>query len=236
MMSPYSLLLIDDDAEIRSLLTEYFTRSGFSVIALPDGEKLMQTLQQQAVDLIILDVMMPGMDGFTLCRMVRNTSSVPIIMLTAASDETDKVIGLELGADDYLAKPFSARELLARVKALLRRNQIVQSPTAEARYLCFNGWKLDLLRRELINAQGVEEILSGIEFALLALFLRYPNQILDRDQISEITRRRENNPLERGIDVQISRLRQRLHDTDRRLLRTVRNQGYMLCCDVSREY
>ncbi|HGM5490473.1 TPA: response regulator [Serratia fonticola] len=235
-MLPQTLLLIDDDAEIRLLLTEYFTRAGFKVIALPDGETLLATLKQHPVDLIILDVMMPGMDGFTLCRMVRNISSVPIIMLTAASDETDKVIGLELGADDYLAKPFSARELLARVKAQLRRSQIAQTPTAEARYLCFNGWKLDMLRRELLNPNGEAEAISGVEFALLCLFLRSPHQILDRDQISEITRRRENNPLERGIDVQISRLRQRIHDVDRRLLRTIRNQGYMMCCDVSREY
>ncbi len=235
-MLPLTLLLIDDDGEIRALLTEYFTRAGFAVIALPDGEKLLATVREQAVDLIILDVMMPGLDGFTLCRMVRNMSSVPIIMLTAASDETDKVIGLELGADDYLAKPFSARELLARVKALLRRNQIAQSPGAPARYLCFEGWKLDMLRRELVDPRGETEMISGIEFALLSLFLRQPNQVLDRDQISEITRRRENNPLERGIDVQISRLRQRLRDGDRRLLRTVRNQGYMLCSDVSREY
>ena len=188
------------------------------------------------MDLVILDVMLPVDDGFTLCRKARQVSAVPIIMLTAASDESDKVIGLELGADDYLAKPFSARELLARVKALLRRNQIVQSPGTEARFLCFNGWKLDLVRRELIDPQKQSEPLSGIEFTLLSLFLRHPNQILDRDQISEITRRRENNPLERGIDVQISRLRQRLQDSQRLLLRTLRNQGYMLCCDVTREY
>ena len=235
-MEQINILVVDDEKEIADLVEIYLVSDGYKVFKANNAKEGLEILDQEEIHLVLLDIMMPGMDGFTLCRMVRNISSVPIIMLTAASDETDKVIGLELGADDYLAKPFSARELLARVKALLRRNQIAQSPTAEARYLSFNGWKLDLLRRELINAQGVEEILSGIEFALLALFLRYPNQILDRDQISEITRRRENNPLERGIDVQISRLRQRLHDTDRRLLRTVRNQGYMLCCDVSREY
>ncbi|MGP2412210.1 response regulator [Yersinia sp. 2545 StPb PI] len=235
-MSPHTLLVIDDDEEIRSLLTEYFTKANFRVLSLPDGEHLLTTLKQESVDLVILDVMLPGDDGFTLCRKARQVSAVPIIMLTAASDESDKVIGLELGADDYLAKPFSARELLARVKALLRRNQIVQSPGIEARFLCFNGWKLDLVRRELIDPQKQSEPLSGIEFTLLSLFLRHPNQILDRDQISEITRRRENNPLERGIDVQISRLRQRLQDSQRLLLRTLRNQGYMLCCDVTREY
>ena len=231
------ILLVEDEQKTGDYLKQGLSEAGYITDWVTDGLTGKHQALSEEYDLIILDVMLPGLDGWNIINDIRKSGkTMPILFLTARDQIEDRVKGLELGADDYLAKPFSARELLARVKALLRRNQIVQSPTAEARYLCFNGWKLDLLRRELINAQGVEEILSGIEFALLALFLRYPNQIFDRVQISEITRRRENNPLERGIDVQISRLRQRLHDTDRRLLRTVRNQGYMLCCDVSREY
>ncbi|AOX99408.1 response regulator [Jeongeupia sp. USM3] len=233
-----TILLIDDDAEIRTLLTEYLGRAGFGVRALPDGSTLMSVLKQDAIDLVVLDIMLPGHDGFTLCRMIRQFSTVPIIMLTAASDEADKVIGLEFGADDYMAKPFSARELLARIKALLRRNQMAQTPAsgAEPRYLVFGDWKLDVLRRELLHADGSVEPISGTEYALLSLFLRHAHEVLDRDAISEITRHRENNPLDRGVDVQVSRLRQRLRDGQRELVRAVRNQGYMLCADVRREY
>lgn len=232
------ILIIDDDEEIRALLTEYLGKAGFSVQSLPDGTRLMNVLQQDEVDLVVLDVMMPGHDGFTLCRMIRQFSSVPVIMLTAASDEADRVIGLELGADDYLAKPFSARELLARIKALLRRNQLAKTgaPTGEPRFLVFGQMRLDMLRRELLHGDGAVEALPGTEFSLLLLFLLHPNEVLDRDKISEVTRHRESNPLERGIDVQVSRLRQRLRDHRRDLLRSVRNQGYMLCCDVQREY
>lgn len=168
--------------------------------------------------------------------MIRQFSSVPIIMLTAASEETDRVVGLELGADDYMAKPFSARELLARIKSLLRRNRIAQSGAglSEPRFLVFGDWKLDLLRRELLHADGELEILSGTEFALLQLFLRHANEVLDRDAISEITRNRESNPLDRGVDVQVSRLRHRLRDQQRELIKSVRNQGYIFRASVQR--
>jgi two-component system OmpR family response regulator len=236
-VSSANILIIDDDSEIRELLTEYLGRAGFSVHSLPDGKELMDILKQDNTDLVVLDVMLPGHDGFTLCRMIRQFSTVPIIMLTAASDEADKVIGLEFGADGYMAKPFSARELLAQIKALLRRNQMVQpAKTTEPRFWIFGDWHLDVFRRKLLHLDGTVDYMGSLDFSLLLLFLQHANQVLDRDAISEITRHRENLPMDRGVDVQVSRLRQRLRDDQRELIRAVRNQGYLFCCDVQREY
>ncbi|OZB14744.1 MAG: DNA-binding response regulator [Marinobacter sp. 34-60-7] len=228
-----TLLVVDDDLAIRELLHEHLSRVGYDVRLAGDGVEMNQRLAEGPVDLIVLDVMLPGDDGFTLCRAIREHSQVPIIMLTASSDETDRVVGLELGADDYLAKPFSARELQARIKALLRRARFAREENP--RILSFDEWRLDTLTHELIATSGERTQLSGADFALLQLFLSHPNQVLDRDTISGVTRGRESLPLDRVVDVAVSRLRQRLRDQGRqpRLIKTVRGQGYLLAATVS---
>jgi len=226
------ILVVDDDADIRELLQEHLSRVGYRVLTAFDGESMYSLLSRTRVDLIVLDIMLPGDDGFTLCRQIREESRVPIIMLTASSDETDRVVGLELGADDYLAKPFSARELQARIKALLRRASFSQPDNP--RYILFDRWRLDTLAHELIDELGQSSPLSGADFALLQLFLEHPNQVLDRDTISKVTRGRESMPLDRVVDVAVSRLRQRLGDQGRspKLVKTVRGAGYLLAATV----
>ncbi|MFS2160022.1 response regulator [Pseudomonas sp. Pseusp122] len=232
-----SILLVDDDQEIRELLHTYLTRAGFQVRTVGDGAGFRQALNDEPSDLVILDVMLPDEDGFSLCRWVRQhprQAQVPIIMLTASSDEADRVIGLELGADDYLGKPFSPRELQARIKALLRRAQFGQQERVGGEVLVFDEWRLDMVSHRLFHKDGEEVILSGADFALLKLFLDNPQQILDRDTIGNATRGRELMPLERIVDMAVSRLRQRLRDTGKspRLIRTVRGSGYLLAANV----
>lgn len=232
-----SILLVDDDQEIRELLDAYLSRAGFQVRAVADGAGLRAAMAAEPADLVILDVMLPDEDGFSLCRWVREHqrfAAVPVIMLTASSDEADRVIGLELGADDYLGKPFSPRELLARIKALLRRAGFGQERVA-GEVLAFDEWRLDMVSHRLFHHDGEEVILSGADFALLKLFLDRPQQILDRDTIASVTRGREVMPLERIVDMAVSRLRQRLRDTGKppRLIRTVRGAGYLLAAQVT---
>ena len=168
-----SILVVDDDLAIRELLHEHLSRVGYDVMTAAEGDSMRRTLSESRVDLIVLDVMLPGDDGFTLCREIREHSQVPIIMLTASSDETDRVVGLEIGADDYLAKPFSARELQARVKALLRRSGFNRADNP--RFVCFDRWRLDTQAHELVSDQGEATPLSGADFSLLQLFLAHPN-------------------------------------------------------------
>jgi two-component system OmpR family response regulator len=232
-----SILLVDDDQDIRELLHAYLTRAGFKVRTTADGRGFREALNEGSTDLVILDVMLPDEDGFSLCRWVRQhprQAQVPIIMLTASSDEADRVIGLELGADDYLGKPFSPRELQARIKALLRRAQFGQE-RGGAEILAFEDWRLDIVSHRLFHLDGEEVLLSGADFALLKLFLDHPQQILDRDTIGNATRGREPMPLDRIVDMAVSRLRQRLRDTDKpsRLIRTVRGSGYLLAAHVA---
>lgn len=231
------ILIVDDDQEIRELLQEYLVRAGFDVLVAANGTDMYQHLQNEYPDLIILDIMMPGDDGFQLCQQVRRNSQIPIIMLTAASDEADRVIGLELGADDYIAKPFSPRELLARIKALLRRAEFRQPEKEGGRRIRFAEWTLDTLSQYLTHENGSKLDLTGSDFILLSLFLQNPGQALDRDSISDATRGRETLPMERGIDVQISRLRQKLGDNGKnpRIIKTIRGSGYMLIAEVSYE-
>lgn len=231
-----NILLVDDDQEIRELLQTYLSRSGFQVRGVPDGVQFRSALCAEPADLVILDVMLPDEDGFSLCRWIRQherLALMPIIMLTASSDEADRVVGLELGADDYLGKPFSPRELLARIKALLRRVSFAQERGSDV--LAFDEWRLDMISHRLFHADGEEVFLSGADFALLKLFLDHPQQILDRDTIANATRGREVMPLERIVDMAVSRLRQRLRDTGKspRLIRTVRGCGYLLATQVT---
>jgi len=239
MDTPDHILIVDDDAEIRSLLSHYLVKSGLRVTTVPDGRGMRQALDAGRVDLIVLDLMLPGEDGLTLCRNLRAKSDTPVIMLTARGDETDRIVGLEMGADDYLAKPFSARELLARIKAILRRARSLPENLRpeNARHIRFSDWVLDTSHRQLISAANVVTPLSGAEYRLLRIFLSHPNRVLNRDQLVDLTQGKEADPLDRSIDVQVSRLRSRLGDDPRepRLIKTVRGEGYVLAVDVSAE-
>ncbi|MDV7103380.1 response regulator [Vibrio sp. TH_r3] len=234
------ILVVDDDYEIRDLLDKYLTKSGYQVSVAEDGEAMHTHLASYGYPtLILLDVMLPGDDGFALCQQVRKNSNVPIIMLTAVSDETDQIIGLEIGADDYIAKPFNPRQLIARIKAVLRRTNIEESGEKAPKAINFGGWHLDILAHALINQETNEQFeLSGSDFSLLMLFLSRPNEILDRDTISCATRGREALPFERGIDVQLSRLRSRLGDNGKQhqYIKTMRGNGYIFTAAVTYEH
>lgn len=242
MQGSTHILVVDDDSEIRELLEEYLSKSGFRVSSVEDGIALEKHIEREGYpDLMLLDVMLPGDDGFTLCQKVRKHSNVPIIMLTAVSDETDQIIGLEIGADDYIAKPFSPRQLMARIKALLRRVHVVEEKPSDAlpKHIVFGDWRLDTLAHRLTHQETEKDLdLSGSDFSLLMLFLNRPNEVLDRDTISFATRGREALPFERGIDVQLSRLRQRLGDSGKypQYIKTMRGNGYILAVPVSYEH
>ncbi|MFM5509712.1 Transcriptional regulatory protein OmpR [compost metagenome] len=225
------ILIVDDSQALTDTLTEYLGRAGFEVRTACDGEAMWQQVRQGMPDLVILDVMLPGDDGFTLCSQLRRLSNVPIMMLTAVTEDADRIAGLEIGADDYLTKSFNPRELLARIKALLRRSRLTQQ-AATARRISFGSWTLDSVTRQLSRAGEAPRQLSGADYTLLGLFIRHPNELLSRDLISQEIWGRESDPFERGIDVQVSRLRQALDDKDRTLIMTVRNKGYMLATET----
>lgn len=230
-MENKTILVVDDNEDLREALCEYFGRNSFDVMTASGGDEMWLKLADNEPNLIILDIMMPGDDGFTLCAQIRRRSNIPIIMLTAVTEEADRVAGLEMGADDYITKSFSPRELLARVKAILRRT--TQSSEASfARKITFANWTLDTITRQLLTEGQTPKQLSGADFSLLTLFLRQPNEILSRDAIAQVIWGRDAEPLERGIDVQISRLRHHLDDKDRNFIITVRNKGYMLAVET----
>ncbi|MGE0624492.1 MAG: response regulator [Pseudomonadales bacterium] len=229
------VVLVDDDAEIRRLVGDYLTVHGLRVHSLPDGKRLARLLDSQPVDVVLLDIMLPGTDGLSLCRELREDRGIPVILLTALAEESDRVLGLEMGADDYLTKPFSNRELLARIRAVLRRSGrtlAVHQTDGHAGYR-FNGWRLAPGRRELTDPRGVLISLTGGEFDLLLAFLRKPQEVLSRDLLLELTKGRQARELDRSIDVQLSRLRRKLDDPD--LIKTVRGGGYLFTADVSAE-
>ncbi|MDI5933897.1 MULTISPECIES: response regulator [Halomonas] len=232
--TPATLIVVDDDPEIRELLADYLGRHGYRALVAEDAEALHRLLARETPDLLIVDIMLPGDDGFTICREVRRTSEVPIIMLTASADETDRILGLELGADDYLGKPFNPRELLARIKAVLRRTRTSTSDPEHARLVAFGNWRLDRVTRELIDSEGERSPLSGADFQLLQAFLEHPEQVLSRDGLYELSRGRPAPPLDRSIDVHVCRLRQRLGEDAQhsQLIRTVRGAGYVLATRV----
>ena len=230
------ILIVDDDADIRDLLSEYLEKQGFRVSTAADGRSMRMALGRSAPDLIVLDLMLPGDDGLTLCREVRSKSDVPIIMLTAKTEEIDRVVGLEMGADDYVAKPFSPRELLARIKSILRRSRAlpVNLRPDEARAIAFAGWRLEIPTRILISPQSVAVPLSGTDFRLLRIFLDHPNRVLSRDQLMDMTQAKDAGPFDRSIDLQVSRLRKRLNDNPKEpaLIKTSRGEGYVLAAEV----
>lgn len=234
--TPATLMVVDDDPEIRELLADYLGRHGYYVRTAEDANTLYSQLAERTPDLLIVDVMMPGDDGFTICRELRKTSDTPIIMLTASADDTDRILGLELGADDYIGKPFNPRELLARIKAVLRRTRTAASAAAphEARWVRFGEWQLDRMTRELVGHNGERTALSGADFQLLQVFLERPAQVITRDDLYTLTRGRDAPPLDRSIDVHVCRLRQRLGEDAQhsQLIRTVRGAGYVLTARV----
>ncbi len=223
------VLIVDDSQEILDALSEYLERSNFSVLTAMDGEQMWELLKSHTPDLIILDIMLPGDDGLTLCQKIRQDSHVPIIMLTAVTDDADRIAGLEIGADDYITKSFNPRELLARIKALLRR--VTFNADQTERKLKFLDWTFDTLKRQLRHDDGQLVSLSGADYCLLSLMLEQPNRLLSRDEIAQALWGRDAEPMERGIDVQISRLRKQLRDESRNIILTVRNRGYMLVID-----
>ncbi len=231
-----TLIVVDDDPEIRDLLADYLGRNGYRALVAEDAVALRALLATETPDLLIVDLMLPGDDGFEICREVRRDGELPIIMLTASPDETDRILGLELGADDYLGKPFNPRELLARVKAVLRRCRPREPAIApaRARVVAFGDWRLDRITRELIDAGGLRSALSGADFTLLQAFLDHPEQVLSRDALFDLTRGRPAPPLDRSIDVHVCRLRQRLGEDAQHsaLIRTVRGVGYVLATRV----
>lgn len=234
------ILVVDDDTEIRSLLEEYLSRHGYRVTTVADGPSMEQAMEDARFDLVVLDVMLPGEDGVSLCRKLRARSTLPIIMLTARGGEGDRIAGLETGADDYLPKPFNPRELLARIKSVLRRARSLpdELPTEDVRVFRFGGWRLETDTRQLQTADGVVVPLSGAEYRLLSVFLRYPGTVLSRDRLTELLRGREHNlPFNRSLDVQVSRLRQRLRDDGHEpgIVRAVRGQGYVFALPVEVE-
>ena len=233
------ILVVDDDPDIRDLLSEYLDKQGFRVSTAADGRSMRMVLSRAAPDLIVLYLMLPGEDGLTLCREVRAKSDVPIVMLTAKTEEIDRVVGLEMGADDYLAKPFSPRELVARIKSILRRSRAlpVNLRPDDARAILFAGWKLEIATRTLISPEGVAVPLSGTDFRLLRIFLDHPNRVLNRDQLIEMTQARDAGPFDRSIDLQVSRLRKRLNDNpkDPAIIKTSRGEGYVLAAEVALE-
>jgi len=225
------ILIVDDNAEIRELLGRFLTDHGYRVSTAADGMAMKRMLNGAAIDLLVLDLMLPGEDGLTLCRNLRVQSRLPVIMLTAMGDEADRIIGLEMGADDYLTKPFNPRELLARIKAVLRRVQSYSERIAEevSDELLFNGWRLSLERRELTDPDGVLVSLSTAEFTLLTAFVTHPGRVLSRDRLLDLARGRESRVFDRAIDTLVSRLRRKLRDDPKHpeVIKTVRGGGYL---------
>lgn len=231
------VLIVEDDRDTRLLLTRFFTENGLRATGARDGREMWDVLKQVPVDLVLLDVMLPGTSGLDLCRTLRERSDVAIIMVTARGSETDRVLGLEFGADDYVARPFSRPELLARIRAVLRRGSHPRSATEPGRrYLQFDGWQLDTSRRELTAPGGVTVDLSGAEYDVLLAFLEHPQRVLTRDQILELSRNRLGDTFDRTVDVLISRLRRKIEaeNDSQALIKTVRGAGYMFVSDVSR--
>jgi two-component system OmpR family response regulator len=239
MSQPAHILVVDDDHEIRTLLAEYLEKNGLRVSVARDGKEMHRVLERMRVDLVVLDILLPGDDGLTLCRALRANSQLPIIMLTARGDDVDRILGLELGADDYVPKPFKPRELLARITAVLRRTtHVLREPLpADVRCYRFAGWRLDTTARALTDDSGNTVALSGAEFRLLAVLLAHAGQVLSRLQLMELLRGRDLDPFDRSIDQRVSRLRTILRDDARSplIIKTVYGEGYVIGVPVASE-
>ncbi len=230
------ILVVDDHRDIRDLLAKYLTKHGYRVSVADGGQAMKKTIASSAIDLVVLDLMMPGEDGLALCRDLRAKTDLPVIMLTAMAEETDRVIGLEMGADDYVTKPFNPRELLARIKAVLRRTHSLPQSRSElsSDRLRFDRWILDTAQRELVGEDGVALPLSTAEFLLLSAFVQHPKMVLSRDQLLDLTRGRAAHAFDRSIDNQVSRLRRKI-ETDPKnpeLIKTVWGGGYSFTAEI----
>ena len=233
------ILIVDDDREIRELVGNYLKKNGLRTTVVADGRQMRSFLESSSVDLIVMDIMMPGDDGLLLCRELRSGKhkSTPVLMLTARNEETDRIIGLEMGADDYLVKPFAARELLARINAVLRRTRMLPPNlivSEASRLLAFGKWRLDTTARHLLDGEGTIVTLSGAEYRLLRVFIDHPQRVLSRDQLLNLTQGRDADLFDRSIDLLVSRLRQRLLDDarDPAYVKTVRSEGYVFTYPV----
>jgi len=226
-----NILVVEDDRETRTLIAKYLRNNACNVTAVSDGREMSRAMADHRVDLIILDVMLPGEDGLSLCRKVRATSQIPIIMLTARGEDVDRILGLEMGADDYLPKPFNPRELLARINAVLRRQAAAQNATAVegATVLTFQGWRIDCRLRELRNPEGARVAVTSAEFDLLRTFCERPGRVLSRDSLLDLTQGRNTGSFERSIDVLVSRIRRKIEPDPQEatMIKTVRSGGYM---------
>lgn len=239
MEPAHHILIVDDNKEIRDLLGRFLRKQDFKVTTARDGYEMRECLEKGMPDLIVLDLMLPGDDGLKLCRELRVKSAVPIIMLTAMGEDTDRIIGLEMGADDYVAKPFNPRELLARIKAVLRRSSMTGDSAGQAstggRIFSFAGLKLDVVRRELRSADGALVELTAGEYDLLIVFVENPQRVLTRDHLLDVTRSRSASAFDRTIDVQVSRLRRKIEvEPEQSVIKTVRGAGYVFAASVER--
>lgn len=233
------VLVVEDDTDTRVLLSRFLTENGMRATGARDGREMWEVLEQVPVDVVLLDIMLPGVTGLDLCRSLRERSDVAIIMVTARGSETDRVMGLEFGADDYVSKPFSRPELLARIRAVLRRGgaAALGSTSPGRRLLGFEGWQLNTARRELTAPGGASVELSGAEYDVLLAFLEHPQRILTRDQILELSRNRVGDTFDRSVDVLVSRLRRKIEPENgsQIFIKTVRGAGYMFLAEVARQ-
>jgi two-component system OmpR family response regulator len=231
------ILIVEDDRDISALVVRYLSQNGMKAAAAHDGREMDRALRSGRFDLIVLDLNLPGEDGLSICRRLRLGTTIPIIMLTARSEDVDKIIGLEMGADDYLGKPFNPRELLARIRAVMRRQHDGQADPGEAPgSFVFHGWTLNAGRRELTNPENVRVAVTGAEFDLLRVFCERPGRVLSRDVLLDLTQGRSAAPFERSIDILISRLRQKIEREPREpeLIKTIRSGGYLFTPTVER--
>jgi two-component system OmpR family response regulator len=231
------VLLVDDEPTLRQPLADYLTRQGFIVRQAEDAAKARAALIEDTPDLVLLDIMMPGEDGLSLCRHLSESKNIPVILLTARGEATDRIVGLEIGADDYVVKPFEPRELVARIRSVLRRTAKQPSAATEEDALYeFEGWTLDPLKRRLTDPEGTVVPLSSAEFRLLVAFLSHPRQVLDRDRLLDMVQGREAHLFDRAVDNQVSRLRRKMETDSRdpKLIQTVWGGGYRLAADVRR--
>ena len=237
MNSSFHVLVVDDDQQIRTGLSRLLRDNGFRVSLAGDGPQLMGALKESKIDLVLLDIMLPGTDGLELCRRLRASQDIPVIMLTAVTANADRVIGLELGADDYICKPFDPRELVARIRSVLRRSKALPvggRPETGPVYV-FDDWSLDVVKRMLTSPSGALVDLTTGEFDLLHAFVEFPQRVLTRDQLLDIARGRSSVLFDRSIDVQVSRLRRKIEADPQRplLIKTVRGGGYLFTAEVA---
>jgi len=234
------VLVVDDEAALREPLADYLVRQGFAAEQAASAAEARARLAAETFDIVLLDIMMPGEDGLSLCRHLIEARQLPVIFLTARGEATDRIVGLEIGADDYVVKPFDPRELVARIRSVLRRTAralgAADNPAADQLHYTFDGWRLDPLRRRLIDREGAVVAISSAEFRLLVAFLDHPRQVLDRDRLLDMVQGREAHLFDRAVDNQISRLRRKIERDSRNpeLIQTVWGGGYMLAAEVRR--